>query len=141
MSTTIQSLANVCAHSVLLKSCRICQNQSFFVFTFMMRVRERKKSISERYRRQTCLSSSRIQNFYDPESTRFVNGPEARSLEYSNRTAALVWSDLMLESNSGSKYNVSQKGVQGTSAYFQNTFRNEVDISQSNISGVLNGWA
>ena len=49
---------------------------------------------------------SRIQNIYDPESTRFANGAETRSLEYSKRTAGLAWSDLMLESDSGSKCNV-----------------------------------
>lgn len=76
-----------------------------------------------------------------PDPSRFENSTAVRSLEYSNQTAGLYWSDLMLESDSGSKYNVSQQGVHGTSAYFQNTFRDEVDISQYHLSGVLNGWA
>ena len=72
---------------------------------------------------------------------RFVNSTEVKSLEYSNRTAGIFWTDLMLESDSGSKYNVSQQGVHGISAYFQNTFREEVNLSQAGLSGVVNGWA
>lgn len=70
----------------------------------------------------------------------FVNSTAAKSLEYSNRTEGIHWTDLMLESESGSKYNVSQRGVHGISAHFQNTFREEVDLSQSGLSGVVNGW-
>lgn len=76
-----------------------------------------------------------------PNLSQFENSAEVRSLEYSNRTVGLLWSDLMLESDSGSKYNISPAGVHGTSAYFQNTFRDEVDTSHFDRSGVLNGWA
>lgn len=88
-----------------------------------------------------------------PYFFQFINTTEGRSLEYNNRTAGLYWSDLILESDSGSKYNVSQQGVHGTSAYLQNTFRYKIDINRFNdtfgdrfttgldLSGVLNGWA
>lgn len=78
-----------------------------------------------------------------PDHIHFENSSKVSSLEYSNQTAGLYWSVLMLETDSGASYNVSQQGVRGTSAYFQTTFREEVDLGQdaTPISGVLNGWA
>ena len=79
--------------------------------------------------------------FGGPDYRKFENDDEVRSLEYLNRTAGLYWSDLMLETDSGSKYNVSSQGVHGISAYFQNTFREEVNTNKSDVGGILNGWA
>lgn len=66
---------------------------------------------------------------------------ELKSVEYGDEDEGSLWSDLMLESDSGSKYSVSQNGVHGISAYFQSTFRNEVNLSDYDLPGVLSGWA
>jgi hypothetical protein len=80
-------------------------------------------------------------NYQGADYRNFANDTSIHTLEYTNRTAGLAWTDLSLVSeNSQQAFNVSDQGVHGLSAYIQEALAQNTSLDYFDPGALVNGW-